>query len=252
MPKADFFSQGSPYLSHPLLTNERTIKEVDFVLSQVNVPPGGRILDIGCGPGRHSIELAHRGYHVIGVDPSLAMIEAAQRNALGIEPKPKFIQLRGEDYITDEGFNAAICLFTTLGQITEGEADHRILERGANALHAGGGFVVEVPNKPWLFKNLKTSEHIGTKNDYTQINRQFDPETECVKEVFRLVSPEGERSYLLRYRVFDVDELRSLLEAAGFNIMNTFGGYENTPLREDSPIIVMVARKPSQDFVSVS
>ena len=81
MSTPNFFSPGSPYLDHPLLTPERTAAEIDFVLAQTALPPGARLLDVGCGPGRHSLELARRGYQVMGIDPSGAMIAAAKRTA---------------------------------------------------------------------------------------------------------------------------------------------------------------------------
>ena len=65
----EFFSDGSPYLSHPLLTAERTAAEVDEIERLVG-SVSGRVLDVGCGFGRHSIELASRNADVTGIDPS--------------------------------------------------------------------------------------------------------------------------------------------------------------------------------------
>ena len=63
--ETNFFEHGSPYLQHPLLTPERTAEEVDFILSILPVEPGDKFLDIGCGFGRHSLELALRGFSVL-------------------------------------------------------------------------------------------------------------------------------------------------------------------------------------------
>jgi len=65
--EANFFEPGSPFLKHPLLTPERTAAEIDFILSVLPLEAGDRILDIGCGFGRHSHELARRGFDVLGI-----------------------------------------------------------------------------------------------------------------------------------------------------------------------------------------
>ena len=94
MKKPNFFGRGSPYLDHPLLTTQRTKAEIDFLLSKISIPDAGFILDIGCGFGRHSIELAQRGYNLVGIDPSQAMIDAARQASSGLAFMPQFIQAR--------------------------------------------------------------------------------------------------------------------------------------------------------------
>ena len=77
----NFFDAGSPFLKHPLLTAERTAQEIDFIEEYLTVSPGACILDVGCGFGRHSIELARRDFDVTGIDPSAAMIAVAQERS---------------------------------------------------------------------------------------------------------------------------------------------------------------------------
>lgn len=69
----NFFEDGSPFLAHPLLTAARTAAEVDFIAAELALAAGARLLDVGCGFGRHSIELARRGYAVTGIDPSASL-----------------------------------------------------------------------------------------------------------------------------------------------------------------------------------
>ena len=62
MESPNFFRDNSPFLRHPLLTAERTAAEIDFLTPRLGITPTDRVLDIGCGFGRHSIELARRGF----------------------------------------------------------------------------------------------------------------------------------------------------------------------------------------------
>lgn len=244
MRMANFFEYGSPYLAHPLLTPERTALEVDFLLAGANLPVGARILDIGCGPGRHSIELASRGYPVVGIDPSPAMIAEARRRSAQAGVTPEFIEVAGEDFAAKEPFDAALCLFTTLGQIREQGDNRRLVKRVSLALRPGGIFAVEVPQRAFAVSNLKTEERFGAGERYTDVSRAYDPETNVVTEVFRVVSPRQTDEYVLRYRLFDWEELAGLLREAGFSITAEYGSYTGEPLESASPLMLLLARTP--------
>jgi len=238
----DFFRDGSPYLVHPQLTAERTAMEIDFVLSKIDIPPGGRVLDVGCGPGRHSIELAQRGYRVVGIDPSEAMIEAARARAGMAGVSPDFQQADGESIVSLEGFDAAICLFTSLGQINEGKDNSQLVQRVAEALHPGGYFFVEVPQRDWVVDHLKSDDRFGEGKNYTEVTRSFDPSANIVTEIFKVVSPEKTHTYILRYRIYDFTEVRQIVEQAKFTIISTYGGYNEDPLQAHDPIMVILAQ----------
>ena len=241
--KPNFFDEGSPYLNHPLMTPERTTQEVDFILSCSDLPVGGRILDIGCGPGRHSIELARRGCKVVGIDPSPAMVEAALERAMGIVPAPTFFVQRTEDLTTQQPFDAAICLFTTLGQIEDRIDNSQLVFHVAKLLRPGGVFIVEVPQRGWVISHLVTSERFGAGERYTDVVRRYDARDKSLTETFTLVSPHAEHQYLLRYRLYNHVELRSLLISAGFEILGSYGDYDGAPLGEDSQMMIVMAKK---------
>ena len=71
---------GSAYLRYSF--TKGTVNEIDFIVSQLDLQPGARILDVGCGPGRHSHELARRGFQVHGIDISQTFIDLATANAV--------------------------------------------------------------------------------------------------------------------------------------------------------------------------
>jgi ubiquinone/menaquinone biosynthesis C-methylase UbiE len=244
--KPNFFDQGSPYLHHPLLTPERTAQELDFVLSLIDIKPGDKILDIGCGTGRHSIELSRRGLNVLGIDPSEVMIAAARERAAGESNNQEFLQMKGEDFQRINEFDASICLFTTLGQVIDREDNRQLLHNAARSLRPGGYFIVEVPQPGWVESNLKTHERFGEGETYTEVERSYDKELKLVTEMFTQVSPKSQRTYLLRYRLFNQTEIRKLLVDVGFIDITFYGGYERIPLAEDCPTMVASARKRPQ------
>ena len=242
--ETNFFEQGSPYLAHPLLTAQRTAEEIDFILSILPVEPGDKFLDIGCGFGRHSIELAQRGFDVLGFDPSRAMIAAAKERSPAHGMRPEFLQLRGEDLDAVNQFDTAICLFTTLGQVA-GQKDNRdLLDSAYQALRPAGYFIIEIPQRDWAVNNLKPEERFGEGKNYTQVVRSCDPGSNIVTEGFTLVSPAEQRKFLLQYHLFSRLEIGLLLEQAGFAGLTFFDGYAANHLEPNSPTMVIRAHKP--------
>lgn len=75
-----FFDEHAPIYEENVFA-KNTIREVDFLIEELNLPPGDSVLDIGCGTGRHSIELAKRGYVVTGLDLSSEMLAKAAEAA---------------------------------------------------------------------------------------------------------------------------------------------------------------------------
>lgn len=243
MIQPNFFEAGSPFLQHPLLTAGRTTREIDFILEQIELPAAVRLLDVGCGFGRHSLELAKRGFAVTAIDPAAAMIAAARERAAAAGVSIDFQQVAAETLDLKEMFEAAICLFTTLGQISTAGNNSGLVERAYAALKPGGAFVVEVPQRETAVSQLKPTDKFGEGERYTAVSRRYDAAGYIVTETFELISPEKRRTYCLQYRLYSRDELRSLLTAAGFTVTAMFGDYAGTPLSADSPTMVMIGRK---------
>ena len=247
MNKLNFFEDGSPFLAHPLLTAERTSQEIDFIESELALLPGARLLDVGCGFGRHSIELARRGYDVVGIDPAAAMITAARERAAkaaaGASLSIDFRQVWGEQFLTEVPFDATICLFTSLGQITPQGENNGLVQRAYASLRPEGRFVVEVPQRDATVDQLKPSDRFGDGERYTAVSRQYDPQKQTVTEIFRLVSPEEIQTYTLRYRLYDRAALFALLRQAGFVIRAAYGDYEGAPLTDEHPFMLVIGQR---------
>lgn len=208
----NFFGPGSPYLGHPLLTEDRTRREVDQVLSWCGNTPTD-VLDLGCGFGRHSIELARRGFAVTGVDPAAALIDRARQQAEDEQLAIEFVESGGEEFVRDDSFDLAICLFTTLGQLPSEKADPHIdsvLTNLRRSLRPGATLVVEVPERERVVAALVESEELGP----TQVTRRYNPATHVLSERFE--TPGG--VFDLAYVVLSQEDLVAALEAANFSV----------------------------------
>ncbi|NJN84041.1 MAG: class I SAM-dependent methyltransferase [Caldilineaceae bacterium] len=241
--RPNFFETGSPYLHHPLLTPERTAAEVDFVITRLQLPDRARILDVGCGFGRHSIELARRGFAVTAIDPAPAMVAAAHERAKAAGVSVEFQSVSGETFAAANRYAAAICLFTTLGQISATGENSALLGNIFAALLPGGRLIVELPQRAVAVETLKRHERFGGDDRYTEVNREFDPSSNTMSERFEVVDGDNRRDFLLRYRLFSRPEVERLLAAHGFGLNAFYADYAGAPLLHSSPTMIVVAHR---------
>jgi len=210
----DYFGEGSPYLSHPLLTAERTSAEIDEVERMVG-SISGRVLDVGCGFGRHSIELASRGADVIGIDRSPAMISAARDRSIIASQFVDFICVDACDLHQVGRYDLAVCLFGAFGQSTTATTDDtpdlNMLGQVKQALQPGATLVIELPDRERTVNGLVEREQL----DEASLTRHFNTRTSIMTERAELATG---AVYVQRYRLFDTTELVDLVHDAGLDV----------------------------------
>jgi cyclopropane fatty-acyl-phospholipid synthase-like methyltransferase len=216
-----------------------TVQEVDFLVELLHLSPGARILDVGCGPGRHSLELARRGFGTVGIDISEGFIEYARKVAVAKRLTAEFQVADARSLGFKGDFDAAICLCEGAFGLAGDDAGHRqILAGVSRALKPGATFVLTAINAFSATRNRDPATHI---DPYTA--------TSSWRQTFR--SPQGEaREFEMHCTAFTYRELRWLLEGAGLEVCAGYGcvagRFGREPLRLDDVEIMMVARKPME------
>ncbi len=233
-----FFDEHSTrYMENVFVTN--TIAEVDFLLEQLAVEPGASMLDIGCGTGRHSVELARRGYQVTGVDISSGMLAQAEQAAAEAGVTVNWVKANAVDFMADDQYDGAICLcegaFSLLGLEDDPvEHDMAILRNIQAALKPGAGFLLTAPNG--LLKIREYSQEDVNKGI-------FDPLT--MTNTFEI--EEGDVRVSLKERGYVPTEIRLLCQLAGFDVVHIWGGtagnWGERPVDLDEIELMVVARR---------
>ena len=212
-----------------------TIGEVDFIEQEIGHDKSKRILDVGCGTGRHAIELARRGYQVVGVDLSESQLAHATKKAADAKVAVKFRQCDARDLPFNEEFDLVIMLCEggfSLMETDEGNYD--ILRNCARALKPGGRFIFTALNAlfPLYHKVKDFYEENGALEVINKLS--FDMLEFREKSTITIIDDEGEeRSIDCNERYFAPSEVNWLLKTLDFEDIGIFGAKLGAFSRED-------------------
>src|SRR5262249_30505555 len=133
-----------------------TVQEVDFLVDALALGKGDRVLDAGCGPGRHAIELARRGIHVTGIDVSPEFLEIARAAATELPATFEERDIRTVD--NQHEFDAVICLCQGGFGLLGGADDEDVVVRLARALKPNGRLALTAFSSYFVVRHLEPTE----------------------------------------------------------------------------------------------
>ena len=127
---------------------DATPAEVDNLLSLLALRPGAAVLDLCCGPGRHSLELARRGFCVTGVDRTESYVQEARERAARDELGVEFVEDDMRRFCRPDAFDAAIMMYTSFGYFEDPAENRQVLANVCRSLRDGGVLLIETMGKP--------------------------------------------------------------------------------------------------------
>jgi ubiquinone/menaquinone biosynthesis C-methylase UbiE len=207
------------------------------------IPEGGDVLDAPCGFGRHSIPLARAGYRVVGADRSAVLLDEARRRAGG-ERWPKWVQADYRELPhSDESFDMALNLFTSLGYLGD-EQDTRALAELRRVLRPDGRLLIETMHRDLLLLRWQEQDwRLLGEGRLLLEQRTFDPASGVAQMTQTLVPSNGEReSRTTSLRVYSATELLAMLERAGFSEARCHGGLDGSAFAADTRLVIVARR----------
>jgi len=238
---AQFFDRHAPQYDDNCFT-KNTLAEVDFLLAELQVPAGAAVLDIGCGTGRHAVELAKRGLRVTGVDLSEGMLAQARRRAREAGVDVTWHCADATTFRTTQAFDAAICLcegaFGLLGTAQRPVSQPlAILRTAAAALKPGARCLFTVLNGCAIVRKHTNADVASGVFDVLGMHEESD------------VAVTGMPPGTLRERGFVPTELTLLFALAGLRVTAIYGGTAGAwgarAIDLDEIEIMVLAAKPA-------
>lgn len=239
------------------VTPELTAQQIPFLLEQLQIKKGDEILDLACGYGRHTIELARRGYKATGFDFSKHFIALAKKEAREQNVSADFIQgdMRSLPFVNQ--FDVIINMFTSFGYFDDENDNARVLGQVSRALRPDGKFLIDLNNPMFtlapMIRDGKLDKKTGLltrvltvklSNGLTVSNKfDFNPET-MRWTINRTWEEEGKRKrYQMPIRLFHLPELKHLMEENALRVERVWGNFQGIPYGFETPRMIVLAKK---------
>lgn len=245
MPEKNIWYATGFDANYPLMqTFEESITELQAFSVELllNLSPQARILDLCCGYGRHSLAWRNKGFDPVGFDLSADLLDIARRN----QPQGKWV--RGDIRhlpFPPGSFDAASLMFISFGYFDTAEEDLIALREARRVLSPGGGLYLDIKHPANLRANRVP-------------DASFHLEDSAVTETSRIVqTPEGDRyeirrtiqhsgqpmqRYFYSVRLYEPEEIHSLMKKAGFSDIRLYGGYDARFLSTEEPRIIATGK----------
>jgi SAM-dependent methyltransferase len=240
-----FFGEAYLRAYEPVFKTLDAEKQVDWLVRELDLKPGMRVLDLCCGQGRHAVPLAKRGLRVSGLDLSEALLARAAEAAKAAGVTVDLVRRDMRDIPWVGEFDAAVNLFTAFGYFEDDRENLRVLEGAARALKPGGRFVIDFINYPWIIRHFAPKDWSPGEGGLLFLqSRSIDWKNGMLDLEFSYLEKGGAASSTRsRLRLLMPHELVDWLRRADFEVQSLHGDLDGRPHGIDTPRVVVVCRK---------
>lgn len=225
-------------------------------------PDGPRALDLCCGMGRITAELARRGFKATGVDSSASLLRAAREDSAYEHLDIEYIEDDARTFKRPAFFDTALNLYISFGYFDDPAEDLLMARNVCESLKSGGSFIIETLGKEIAVRDFTPGEWFERSGfmvltEYEPVDswaclrnrwiliRKDNPDSHGVSSSDPRNSPEiPERlEKTFTQRLYAASELRALLFQAGFSTVELYGGWDERPYDQKAESLIAVGRK---------
>lgn len=226
-------------------TQRDTDREVRFILGQLGLRRGQKVLDLGCGVGRHAIPLAQKGVSVTGLDSTASYLRMARERADRASLEVRWIEGDMRRIPYKDEFDAVINCWTSFGYFTNPQDDARVLKEARKSLKPGGLLFLDVVNGERVLND--PSERDWSQSNSTYVLQETDvrkgPDPACVTRWVFIKEGQQIREGHSFTRLYTKPRLEKLLKSCGFKILKAWGGYDGRGVEPESRRLMVLAKR---------
>lgn len=231
---------GRDYLAVYAHRDEReAARQIDLMERTLAPAPGARVLDLCCGGGRHSVELARRGYRVVGADLSPDLLETAQSAALASDLEVVFVRADMRTCVGNGCFDVVVNFFTSFGYFETDEENARVLDAIRGNLRTGGGWMMDYMNRDYVISRFEPRDERTTGEMRVVQQRRLDLLRGRILKTITIERPGRNDTYQESVRMYTAPELMAMLAKAGLRVTHVFGNSDGAPYALDSPRLIL-------------
>jgi SAM-dependent methyltransferase len=202
----------------------------------------GRVLDLGCGPGRHAVPMAAKRLNVTGVDASLFLLEKAEEHAKRSNVDVEFVHADMRSFHRSDTFELAVSMFSSFGYFDDRADDRTVATNVHDCLRSGGVALIDVMSKQLTgrFKDTFISEI----DNVTRVERhEIVDNWTRIKSEWILIRDGSVQRFEYSVRIYSGQELIDLLRDVGFGEVVLYGDLDGRPYGPKANRLIAVARK---------
>lgn len=238
----EFWRELYPYM-FPAARRAAAAGEVDNVLALTHVA-GGSALDLACGPGRHSVALAQRGFQVTGVDRSEFLLERARERAAETGATVEWVRQDMREFRRRNAFDLACSMFTSFGYFDTEDEDIQVLRNMHASLRPGGTLFLDVISKEKVARNWLNAMCTDFEDGTSLLQRpHVTADWTRIRNQWILLRDGRYRTFEFEHTIYSGRELRDRILRAGFGDVQLFGDLQGAPYGVDAARLIVVARK---------
>ena len=237
----DFWVTTYPFM-FPDSRIEAARAEADQILALAGRTEGD-VLDLACGPGRHSMALAQRGLAVTGVDRSSFLLDKARARAKELGLTVEWVQSDMRDFTRPAAFDLALSLFTSFGFFRDDADNQRVLDNVAVSLRPGGVLVLDMVGKEVLARIFNPTSSLETPDGIVVQRRNVVDNWNRMQNEWILLQRETARTFRFSHWIYSGREIERMFHDAGFTHVRLCADFLGTPYGLDSRRLVVVGRK---------
>jgi SAM-dependent methyltransferase len=234
-------------LFEPILFNQQRQSgakvEVEKVVNLLKIQQNDRILDLCCGTGRHSLELARRGFSVIGVDRTASYIEKAKQKAENENLQAEFVVSDMREYCQPNNFNIVINLFGSFGYFEDLADDQRVVDNVYASLYSGGKFLIETTGKEILAREFQERDWWEEDDTLVLAERKLYQSWSRIQTRWIVIKGDQRVEHTVSVRSYSASELSGLLSSCGFVNVQVYGDLEARNYDHEAKRLVVIGTK---------
>ena len=219
------------------------VDEVDKVVKLLEIEPESHILDLGCGIGRHSLELARRGFHVTGVDRTKSYLDQAKKQAGEEGLDIEFVQDDMRSFSRTESFDRVMSMYTSFGYFEDAEDDHRVATNVCESLKPGGVFIIETHGKETLSRIFQERNWLEEDGVLWLQERKVSKNWGWMWNRWIMLRGSERSEGEVSHRLYAGTEMVSLLTGCGFSRVDIYGNLDGNPYDHRAQRLIAVGHK---------
>ena len=227
------------------ITQERTQREVDAIVRFLELKSDSAVLDLCCGQGRHSLELARRGYNVVGLDLSETLLEASRQCAKEEGFDVEFIQGDMREIAFEKKFDGIFNFYTAFGYFERDEDNQAVLDAVGGALKPQGRFLLDYPCLETRMAGWKDQEFFEYEDGTVMLHEMIhDIFNQTIENKVLYITKDNRRhrtGFTLRH--YYGRELQQCFEKAGMKVLGAYGNTEGEPLTNKDIRVLILGEK---------